>query len=376
MIGNPDNRRVTGFVAAVRDEEAGSVVIVPWIEVARNPRWWEGHDEAPTLVRIESAGENAEVQRALLDLGGMPEAPEFPFGAFVPPVPVHRGFLALLGRIEAALQARPAWTSLAEPAGIRQVFDKAVFHRHCQALGVAVPAALEATDRSTLERRMAEAGWAAAFVKIRTGSSAVGVGLFRLRPQPSFLTTVHMTDAGWFNSLRLRRYHAPADLDRVIGGLMAHGVHIERAIDKARIDGANLDCRILMIDRQPRFVVVRQNRHPITNLHLGGWRGRLGEMRSRCAPEVWEAALADAERLATHYGGLHLGLDVAFTRGFRSHVVLEANAFGDLLPRLTHEGRNVYATEVAAVPAWWSKRSGTQSSGSSSSHSPNSSSIS
>ncbi|MEM6928140.1 MAG: hypothetical protein AAF602_14505, partial [Myxococcota bacterium] len=218
VIGNPENRRVTGFVQAVRDENAGSVVIVPWLEVARNPRWWTDHDDAPTWVRIESAGEDAAVQRALLRLGGRSGAPDLPFGAFVPPGPLHRGFLVVLERVAAALEARPAWTSLTEPAGIRQVFDKAVFHRHCRALGVAVPDTLDASDRATLERRMEEAGWSSAFLKIRTGSSAVGVVLFRVRPRASFLTTVLMTEAGWFISLRLRRYHTQADLDRVIGG--------------------------------------------------------------------------------------------------------------------------------------------------------------
>ncbi|MEN0066359.1 MAG: STM4014 family protein [Myxococcota bacterium] len=356
LIGNPENRRVTGFVDAVAREDAGTVTVVPWTEVVARPDFWTELDPSPAFVRIESLGENPEVQNAMLRLGGMPARRPLPFGAFVPPAPSHQGFLALLDRVAAGLRERPQWTPLATPEAIRLVFDKSTFHRHCRDLGVAVAETIEASSRSELEAVMQAEGWGAAFVKIRTGSSAVGVGIYALRPRPTFTTTVHMSAAGWFNSLRLRRYTQEADLDRIVHGLMSHGVHIERAIEKARLHGANFDCRVLMIHGEPKFVVVRQNRHPITNLHLGGWRGDLQALREQCPPLVWDHAMDDARRIAKAYGGLHLGLDILFTSGFQRHVVIEANAFGDLLPRLTHEGRDVYATEVAAAPAWWSQQ--------------------
>jgi len=357
VIGNPDHRRVTGFVDAVRREGAGAVVVVPWMDVVGDPEWWTGLDDAPSFVRIESLGEHPGVQRAMLELGGLPAVRDLPFGAFVPPRPSHRGFLALLGRVERGLAARPGWVPLADPASIRLVFDKHHLHAACRALGVSVPESLEATRRDELERGMAERGWSRAFVKIRTGSSAVGVGIYDLAPAPRFTTTVHMSDAGWFNSMRLRRYTHSADLDRVFAGLAAHGVHVERAVDKAHLDGANFDCRVLVIDEQPRFVVVRQSRHPITNLHLGGWRGDLERLRELCPPRTWAAAMADAVRVAAHYGGLHLGVDVCFSRDLERHYVLEANAFGDLLPRLRDgSGRDVYAAEVAAAPSWLRRR--------------------
>ena len=46
---------------------------------------------------------------------------------------------------------------------------------------------------------------------------------------------------------------------------------------------------------------------------------------------------------------LHLGLDVLFTPGFRSHYLLEINAFGDLLPNVVHRGVNAYEAEVEAM---------------------------
>lgn len=355
VVGHASHRRVTSFVDAVHREGAGDVTVVPWARVVDDVNWYTTLPERPTFLRIESTGEDEATQRAMLALGGHPVA-DLPFGAFVPPGPSHRGFLILLDRIEAALQARPQWTPLATPEGIRLVFDKRSFHEACETWGVSVPPSLSANSRADLDLRMAERDWDAVFVKIRTGSSAVGLGRYTRLPRPTFLTTVAVTRDGWFNSRKLHRYTAPAALDRVVNELMSHGVHIERAIAKAQLDGANFDCRALWVGDAVPFVVVRQNHHPITNLHLGGWRGDLSAFLARCPARTWQAALADVTRIAENYGGLHLGCDVMFTEDFSQHYIVEANAFGDLLPRLEREGRDVYATEVASAPAWFRSR--------------------
>lgn len=53
-------------------------------------------------------------------------------------------------------------------------------------------------------------------------------------------------------------------------------------------------------------------------------------------------------------GSLRLGLDVLIAPGFRSHAVLEANVFGDLLPGVLHRGQDTYTAQVAA---WLQERS-------------------
>jgi len=47
-----------------------------------------------------------------------------------------------------------------------------------------------------------------------------------------------------------------------------------------------------VIDGVPAFTVVRTSPHPITNLHLGGQRGDLDDLRARIAPADWERAMA------------------------------------------------------------------------------------
>jgi len=71
--------------------------------------------------------------------------------------------------------------------------------------------------------------------------------------------------------------------------------------------------------------------------------------------EVLREARASAVRVFEAHECLHLGVDVMFTaplRGARpEHVVLEANAFGDLLPNLMCDGLSVYEWEIRAAVA-------------------------
>ncbi|KOG89831.1 periplasmic protein, partial [Streptomyces varsoviensis] len=61
VVGNPDNRRVTLFTAAVRAAGLPAPRVLPWREVLR-----EGARFAPgETVRIDSPGEDAEVERLL-----------------------------------------------------------------------------------------------------------------------------------------------------------------------------------------------------------------------------------------------------------------------------------------------------------------------
>ena len=46
---------------------------------------------------------------------------------------------------------------------------------------------------------------------------------------------------------------------------------------------------------------------------------------------------------------LYAGLDILLPRYGKSPLLLEANAFGDLLPNLLHHGENTYLAEINAV---------------------------
>ena len=160
------------------------------------------------------------------------------------------------------------------------------------------------------------------------------------------MTTLRRTELGWFNSLQVQRVSDPATQDGVYAFLLEQEPHLERLVPKARHAGACFDLRVLTIAGEPRFWVVRHSRHPITNLHLGGWRGDAAALESAVGEVAWAAAMDTCRRVAACHDAFHLGIDLLFEPGFTNHRVIEANAFGDLLPRLELDGLDVYGVEI------------------------------
>jgi hypothetical protein len=88
----------------------------------------------------------------------------------------------------------------------------------------------------------------------------------------------------------------------------------------------------------------------MTNLHLGNRRGELSAVAERMGTDAWRDALRTCERAAAIFpGSLHLGVDLLICPDYCRHAVLEANAFGDLLPGVLSEGVDTYEAEVRAA---------------------------
>jgi hypothetical protein len=355
IIGNPDNRRVGLFQDALAARGHAPACVIDWLDAARGA--WPD-EPAAAHVRIDSPGERFAVTRELLRLGfaaarraGAQVVPPAraaaladDHGRILAPRQQHLGFEVLLDAIDAAAAARPGWRLLSPTRGIRDLFDKRVTSRRYASLGVPVPRAIDGVrDRETLRA----SGAPTAFVKLSCGSSASCLGIYDARAD-AFTTTIEQTPHGWYNSRRLRRLTG-ARAARAIDFLLREGSQVEERVDKARLADRWFDCRVVVIAGEPAFVVVRQSEHEITNLHLGGARGDWDAVRAAAGPRAIDAALESCRRVAAAHGCLHVGVDLAFEAGFGGHRVLEANAFGDLLPNLRRAGKSVYEWEIDAV---------------------------
>lgn len=367
VIGNPENRRVTMFQQALAAQGCPPATVVPYIELLSDPGRLDELPDEPALVRIDSAGESFEVERGMLRLGHQdalsagvntiePEAVDRlteDRGRILCPRQVHLGFLRLLEQLDLIFADKRNWRLLNRPATIAELFDKRLTSRRYAAAGLPVPPTLEGiTSAKQLRAEMHERGWASAFVKLSCSSSASCLGVYhhRVREEAEFvMTTVEMAEEGWYNSLRVRRVNDRRRIDELLGFLLREGSQIERQVSKARLGGAYFDCRVLCVAGEPVFTVVRQNRHPITNLHLGGWRGDLAALEARLPSEQHEAAMESCQAVARMHDSFQLGVDLLYEAGFSGHRIIEANAFGDLLPNLTREGLSVYEWEIRAA---------------------------
>ena len=372
IVGNLDNRRVTGFVEALARRDWPAPILLGHRELLGDLGPLAAIPDEPLCVRIDSVGEDSEVERLLLERGAaaLPddatcerrsvaelrrEPPRF--GQLLAPRQHHAGVLDYFEALAAVFASKPHWRVLNPIADLRVLFDKVASSRRYAAAGIPVPEQLPALESirtaAQLREAMVALRWPAVYVKLSCGSSASGLALYRHlsgrseQQRDMVLTTVATTPRGRFNSLQLQRLEQRSEIDALLDWLIDEGAQIERAIPKAQLERRTFDLRVLVIAGEPRFCVVRQSRHPITNLHLGGTRGDLEALRRLVSPAAWEAAMRSCVRVFEQHQCLHVGIDLLFEANLRGHRVIEANAFGDLLPGLqTPAGLTVYEHEL------------------------------
>lgn len=355
VVGNPGSRRVSLFQDAVAAAGLPAARTVSWLDVLDGgARFLPGE-----TVRIESPGEDAEVDRLLRDA----DDPTRVEGSAL----WYARFTAAVREVARAASGAGAGL-LDGPADIAVLFDKRLCHGVLDSAGVPVPAsptsgraAPPVRGWDDVRALMAGHRMPRVFVKPAHGSSASGVlavetaGGGRVRAA----TSVERDPAGrLYNSLRVRRCTTEREVAAIVDALAPDGLHIERWLPKAAQGGRVADLRVVVVDGRATHAVVRTSHSPMTNLHLGGARGDLDQVRAAvgAAGADWGRALAVCEQAARLFPDtLCVGVDLLPLTGWRRFAVGEVNAFGDLLPRLTGlpgsgaEGLDTYAAQVAAV---------------------------
>ncbi|GAA0419809.1 hypothetical protein Aca07nite_12630 [Actinoplanes capillaceus] len=350
LVGNPSNRRVTLFTAAARRAGLPAPTVHPWREVLLS-----GSVPGPgTLVRIDSPGEDAEVDRLLRALGSGRPATTARHGEILGTGAAFTGLGLALARV-----ADGGGLPLSDPADILTMTDKRRCHALLSAAGIPVPPALSASapvhGYDALRAAMREAGWGRVFVKPAHGSSASGVIAFAAAGRRvTAVTSVELSGGSLFNNLGVRRYDDESSIRTIVDLLAPDGLHVEQWFPKASLGDRVLDLRVVVIAGRPRHVVVRTSRSPMTNLHLGNARGDVGAVRAAAGERSWAAAMETCVRVAACFPRtLHVGVDLMFRVGWRDHAVAEVNAFGDLLPGVLADGQDTYDAQVAALLDGW-----------------------
>jgi glutathione synthase/RimK-type ligase-like ATP-grasp enzyme len=331
IIGNPANRRVELFQAALRRFGVPKARVLPYRELLTGRADLPADLGPGDVVRIESPGEDFEVDKGLLlwgveaataegspviepvDIGRL----EFDRGLVLHPRQWYLGFRTLLGRLAAGLAAAPGVKVLNPPDDIAVMFDKQLCHNRCAQAGVPVPLGLGSVrGYGELIARMSESGMRRAFVKLANGSSASGVVAFsHVGGRPVAITSAEIVESGGqtrlYNSLKVRSYREPQTIARLIDALCRERVHVEEWLPKASLGNGTIDLRVVTIDGEPLHAVVRQSRSPMTNLHLGNRRGDTTALIEKVGPDRWRAVQETCRRTAALFPGtLHAGLDV------------------------------------------------------------------
>ncbi|MEO2092014.1 MAG: STM4014 family protein [Gemmataceae bacterium] len=356
LIANPGTKRCEAFVRAARGRGIEPVV-VPWAEVIP-----AGGDldhlrefDQPAVVRLESPGKDAGVTQLLLAAGD-PHAdwPAVPLskGLLLRPVLQHQGFARVLAGLRKSFDARPHLAPTACPLAVARMFDKNCTLVDLSAACVPVPEFIPPhdlpADPESLLNAVRDHGWSVAYLKLNTGASGTGIVVVRFdRSEWSGVTTLLRRGQEFFNTRRLQPVSG-AELRACVAFLLREGITAQQGIPHARLDGQNADLRVVCVGGKPAATVFRLSPHPITNLHLGGRRGDWQRCRDAIPTRCWLDALDSASAAAGCFDSLMVGVDVVFEPGYRRHVVLEVNAFGDFFPGWTDPaGRSLHQIELA-----------------------------
>lgn len=357
-LGNPENRRCHFFLQAAKQEGFPLPVILPYETILKNQVNWKSLLSTIDIVRLDSPGENSHVAQGLLKLGAqhpdnkfiVPPNTTLPKGSLIGLRQQHLGFLSLLNVVEKALVSFPNIRLINSLDNIRLCFDKQQCHAHFKKKGISTPSALyHIKGYEELRTKMAQKSWTRVFVKPLHGSSASGVVAFRIQGKHvQAITSVEMQQQNGnlylFNSLRLRHYKTEKEIALLIDQLAKEEILVEQWIPKASLGDAVFDLRMIVINGQCQHTVVRQSQSPLTNLHLGNQRGSLEQLKEKMGGNTWQTVQQlTVQAAATLPAHQYACLDVLVKADFEQAYILEANAFGDLLPKVHYQGRDTYA---------------------------------
>jgi len=372
LFCNPESRRVEGFSIALGRTFRQRPILVPWQWVLENADWQERLEPLPRFLRLESPGRNWQVEKQLLARGALVEDEESGRGwnrlasevvsglAYEPGrvLPMRQWFLgwqevlADLNRWAECSGLTSRW--LCPPEDVLCMFDKMSCQRELERAGIPVPPALGMPRNfDELWEAMRSFGSRRIFLKPCHGSSASGVvAVEASRTELQAFSTVELVDASdglrMYNQREIRTWRDAAEVRRLVDAVCAERCLAQVWIPKAGIQGGPFDLRVVVIGGRARNIMVRLGRGPMTNSQLLGGKGDVEMLRQRMGEEAWTRMLIQCEqaKLKSFPRSLYAGFDVLVEPDFRTTWILEVNAFGDLLPRNLHEGRETYQWEI------------------------------
>ncbi|HEX8613966.1 MAG TPA: STM4014 family protein [Telluria sp.] len=310
----------------------------------------------PCVFKIDSPGDDARVHGLLMHAGcaalggGLPRLPDL--GEIAVPQEWFAGFTLALQRVAAELSGLPHVQVMNAPHELLLMTDKLACQQHLAARGIPIPRFLGPIDGyAQLCAVMDEHDLKQVFLKTRYGSSASGVVAYRRNGRGAEQATSSASlvqgegGARLYNVKRLRTYNAQAEIAQLVDLLARQQTYAEAWIPKPRHGDGHFDVRVVTLGGQPAHRVARVGARMMTNLHLDNQRADVASLLG----EKDHAALEQTARVAAAaFPHSHvIGLDMVVRKG-RAHV-LEANAFGDLLPKLLWQGRDTYAAQLQSL---------------------------
>lgn len=382
VLAVEENRRCQFVLDAAQRLGWPTPVVVGWRDALLDPSTLSaaleraGADESALLwLRVDSPGEDWDTERAMIAWGAEVRDADAPEAARIDAAGAralafdrgrvrlsrqwYLGFQRALAMVAERVAAHGRAQITSAPEQIAALFDKRATHARFAERRVRTTPLLGAPrDSDELRAMMVREDAPRVFVKPWHGSSASGVVALRWDPtdasKVAATTSAELVEGEGevrlYNSLRVRRYTDERDVRTVLDALCREGAIVERWLPKATYDGDNFDLRVVTIAGRARHAVVRVGRAPMTNLHLGNRRGDLGVLCARLGEQKWQRVREASEAAAAAFEACNtIGVDVMLSPNLQDVSIIEANAFGDLLPGVSHDGDDTYTAALRSL---------------------------
>jgi glutathione synthase/RimK-type ligase-like ATP-grasp enzyme len=364
IIANPENRRVNFFQQALKYLNLPPAIVVAYADLIAG-KTLEDFNTSDTIIRFDSPEKNFEVEKAIIAVGAeiatgkhqqinSVEAAKLVFdkGRILYPRQWYLGWRYLLQQWEKQLKC----SIMNHPQDIVTMFDKPLCHEIFSRHNIPVPRSLGAIHNyEHLRQKMQQEKLERVFIKLSHSSAASGVVAYQANSRfESAITTVERVQRNGqtllYNSRKIRNYSKTEEIADIINILTSEGVQVEEWLPKARLQGCGFDLRVVVINGEAQHIVVRLGKSPMTNLHLGNERGDTEEFLAKVGTQNWEVMKQSCEAAAGLFpNSLYCGVDLLILPDWKNHVILEVNAFGDLLPGITWNGLDTYTSEIKAI---------------------------
>ncbi|MDZ8105315.1 MAG: STM4014 family protein [Nostoc sp. DedQUE12a] len=372
LIANPENRRVGFLQQALAHFNLPPATVVDYADLIAGKQTLEQFNTPNTIIRFDSPEKNFDVDKAIIAEGSREifstsnhqhisaEAAtklEFDKGLILYPRQWYLGWRYLLQKWETQLtHLLTNGEFMNHPQDIAVMFDKPACHERFSRHNIPVPRSLgKIHNYEHLREQMQMQGIERVFIKLSHGSAASGVVAYRANSRfESAITTVERVRENGqtllYNSRKIRHYTHHEEIADIINILTAEGVQVEEWLPKAHLQECGFDVRVVVINGEAQHIVVRLGKSPMTNLHLGNERGNTEEFLAKVGLENWEIMKRSCEQAAALFpNSLYCGVDLLILPDWKTHAILEINAFGDLLPGILWNGMDTYTSEVKAI---------------------------
>lgn len=241
-------------------------------------------------------------------------------------------------------------TFMNSPDAIWQVLNKQNCKARLQEQGVPVTCMITETVESAEELLtiLKEKKIYSVFVKPTYFSGAAGVIALRIHPRNQKMmayTSCILKDKQLINTKVLRCIEDSNEILRLLNRVIELGVMVERWYPKAQFHGRSYDLRVVYQFGHIAYIVVRQAKGPITNLHLNNQALDIRELGIN--GELLSSIEEMCGQAVDLFPGLSMaGIDILVEKNSQKPYIIEMNGQGDLIYQDIYRNNRIYTEQI------------------------------